>query len=186
MSRETIVNQSKQAFINALIRLLATESFQDITVKQLLLESGYSRRTYYRYFGSKAAILDELFDQSLKAYRTYLLQQSLDPKKIPNLLITFLWPQRHTVKRLAQQNLLTPLISQHLSEIVADILAIEVSWRQDDPSNNLSYRYAITYSIGGFCMLLNQIFTTEQLDSPDQISYKLESALNEIFEQMPK
>lgn len=183
MSRETIVNQSKQAFIDALIQLLATESFQNITVKQLLLESGYSRRTYYRYFGSKTAILDELFYQSLKNYRNYLLQQSLIPKEIPNLLITFLWPQRYTIKLLAQQNLLTPLISQHLSEIVANILAIKVSWRQDAPSNNPGYRYAITYSVGGFCMLLNQIFTNEHLDSPNQVSHKLENALNEIFEE---
>ncbi|WP_057738563.1 TetR/AcrR family transcriptional regulator [Liquorilactobacillus uvarum] len=65
MSREKIINQSRRAFIDALFCLLGSESFEKITIKQLTLESGYSRRTYYRYFSSKSAILDEMLFQYL-------------------------------------------------------------------------------------------------------------------------
>ncbi len=53
MSRTMIIEESKDAFIEALFQLLANESFEHITVKQLTLESGYSKRTYYRYFKTK-------------------------------------------------------------------------------------------------------------------------------------
>lgn len=48
MSRTMIIEESKNAFIEALFQLLKNESFEHITVKQLTLESGYSKRTYYR------------------------------------------------------------------------------------------------------------------------------------------
>ncbi|XHB67770.1 hypothetical protein ACEY16_06585 [Lactiplantibacillus plantarum] len=38
-----IIEESKDAFIEALFQLLANESFEHITVKQLTLESGYSK-----------------------------------------------------------------------------------------------------------------------------------------------
>lgn len=47
MSRTMIIEASKNAFIEALFQLLKSESFEHITVKQLTLESGYSKRTYY-------------------------------------------------------------------------------------------------------------------------------------------
>ncbi|WP_164886098.1 hypothetical protein [Lactiplantibacillus plantarum] len=44
MSRTMIIEESKNAFIEALFKLLKNESFEHITVKQLTLESGYSKK----------------------------------------------------------------------------------------------------------------------------------------------
>ncbi|MCK8475146.1 TetR/AcrR family transcriptional regulator [Lactiplantibacillus plantarum] len=83
MSRTMIIEESKNAFIEALFQLLKSESFEHITVKQLTLESGYSKRTYYRYFKTKTKILDIAFCKYLTSYHDYLLKSSITPDTIP-------------------------------------------------------------------------------------------------------
>ena len=92
MSRTMIIEESKNAFIEALFQLPKNESFEHITVKQLTLESGYSKRTYYRYFKTKTKILDIAFCNYLTSYHDYLLKSSITPDTIPKHFLEFIWP----------------------------------------------------------------------------------------------
>ncbi|WP_311406854.1 TetR/AcrR family transcriptional regulator [Liquorilactobacillus uvarum] len=184
MSREKIINQSKKAFVDALFCLLERESFENITIKQLTLESGYSRRTYYRYFSSKSAILDEMLFQYLNSYHDYLLKLTFVPEDIPNLFIHFLWPHRQRFRLLAKRNLLIPLLTRHITTIVNMLLTINVPWRQKESSNKLQYYYTITYSVGGFYILLDTIFKESLPQNPQQISDSLTEGLKEITIQI--
>lgn len=177
MPRDIIINQSKQAFIDALLRLLKHENFDQVTVKQLVLESGYSRRTYYRYFGQKEAILDAMFLADLANYHEYLLVTPLISEKIPELLITFLWPKRQTLQLLARQDLLIPLIARHMDKIVTTIQSVTVPWRNNQGVNSNSDKLALIYSIGGFCTLIDVLFKDTLPNSPQEISESLQSAL---------
>lgn len=183
MVRETMINQSKQAFIHALFRLLETGDWTDVTVSQLALESGYSRRTYYRYFDSPRAILNTMFDQQLTAYRASF-QTPIRPDQIPNHFIAFIWPQRQKIQILVRRDLFVPLLTQHLSAVVDMVLDISVPWRQHTSSEaEMAYRYAITYSLGGFWILLDSVFRNEVLPTPQQIGGALTAALTEIQAQ---
>ncbi|KRN11059.1 TetR/AcrR family transcriptional regulator [Liquorilactobacillus mali] len=185
MTRNKIIEQSKSAFAEALFCLLKNEDFENITIKQLTLESGYSRRTYYRYFGSKTAILDEMFLKYLHSYRECLLSTPIRPEDISKRFINFLWPYHQRVALLAQQNLLIPLLTRHISTIANTLLDIKVPWRQKK-SDNRQYYYVIIYSIGGFCVLLDTIFKDDLPEKPQQISEALNSALAEIALQVNK
>lgn len=182
MSRDIIIKQSKQAFVDALLRLLKDESFEDVTIKQLVLESGYSRRTYYRYFKDKRVILDDMFQQFLADYYTHISQLKLTPEMIPTALINALWPHHQTIQLLAQRELFVPLVNRHINEIVDTILTVNVTWR--DSQDNHNYRYVLTYSIGGFCILINTILTHDPIPvKPDQLISELTATLTEIFNQ---
>ncbi|MGO2723404.1 MAG: TetR/AcrR family transcriptional regulator [Lactobacillus sp.] len=177
MVRTTIVNQSKTAFIEALFHLLESESFAEITVKQLILVSGYSKRTYYRYFNSKTTILDEMLLRFLKRYQTYLQTADVTPNTLPTLFLNFIWSHRHKINLLAHNNLLLPLITAHLPLIVQTLQAVAVPSRELNAKSSDS-NLALIYSIGGFCVLVDSLFKQAPPASPEKISQTLTTTLN--------
>ncbi|KRL34527.1 hypothetical protein FD20_GL001571 [Liquorilactobacillus uvarum DSM 19971] len=64
------------------------------------------------------------------------------------------------------------------------LLTINVPWRQKKSSNKLQYYYTITYSVGGFCVLLDTIFKESLPQNPQQISDSLTEGLKEITIQI--
>lgn len=56
------------------LRLFTERGFDDTTVDELASEAGVSRRTFFRYFGSKAEALWGTFDQEVATIRQLLAQ----------------------------------------------------------------------------------------------------------------
>lgn len=149
MSRKMIIEESKNAFIEALFQLLKSESFEHITVKQLTLESGYSKRTYYRYFKTKTKILDIAFCKYLTSYHDYLLKSSITPDTIPKHFLEFIWPHHDKIELLAKNDLLVPLLTRHIQTIVALLLNVNVPWRKGS-LNNQHYEYMLRTCLESF------------------------------------
>ncbi|GAA6237701.1 TetR/AcrR family transcriptional regulator [Apilactobacillus micheneri] len=179
MPRDKIIEKSKDAFIKALFNLLKHESLKKITIKQLSLESGYSKRTYYRYFKSKSDILDQMFLKFLRNYKKYLLKVSINSENIPTIFINFIWPNREKIEILAHNDLLIPMLTKHIPIIIKTLLSIKVPWRQEKVNKD-NYKYVLTYSIGGFCVLLDSIFKNSLPKYPNEIIENLQSSLREI------
>lgn len=58
---------------------------------------------------------------------------------------------------------------------------MKVSWRQGQETDLDKYYYALIYSIGGFCVMLDTIFKEPELKEPKNIFNALSSALLEII-----
>ncbi|WP_331198005.1 transcriptional regulator [Limosilactobacillus fermentum] len=84
---------------------------------------------------------------------------------------------------LAKNDLLVPLLTRHIQTIVALLLNVNVPWRKGS-LNNQHYEYMLTYSIGGFGVLMDTLFKKRTPLSPDQISKALSRALKEIAIQV--
>ena len=68
--------RSKKEITNALLCLMQTYPYKDITVKQIILESQVARKTFYRNFLSKDDVLDAYIETVLQQYIQSLIQLS--------------------------------------------------------------------------------------------------------------
>lgn len=66
--KERHIRQTKDRVIAAMFKLLTQKNFDAITVGDLLEEAELSRRTFYRYFDNKDAILKDYFDYFIARY----------------------------------------------------------------------------------------------------------------------
>ena len=58
-SENQLVKQSQRRISQALIKLLATEKFAELTVTQICQEAGVGRKTFYRNFDDKMSVWSE-------------------------------------------------------------------------------------------------------------------------------
>lgn len=65
--------RSQKELINALLALMKTTPYEEISVKQILLESKLSRKTFYRNFDDKDDLLNAHIDSLLLEYRNDLI-----------------------------------------------------------------------------------------------------------------
>jgi mycofactocin system transcriptional regulator len=62
------------------LRLFTEQGFDETTIDQIAGEAGVSRRTFFRYFNSKASVLWSEFDTEVEAIRDALARM---PEKMP-------------------------------------------------------------------------------------------------------
>lgn len=60
--------RSKQWMVDALLQLLQTKQYADITIKDITDKAGVSRLTFYRNFESKDAILQTYYETGFQKY----------------------------------------------------------------------------------------------------------------------
>ena len=60
------------------LRLFSEQGFDDTTIDQIAAEAGVSRRTFFRYFSSKASVLWSEFDTEVDTIRGALAEMPVD------------------------------------------------------------------------------------------------------------
>ena len=66
--------RSKHMITEALLKLMNEHPYQEITVKQIILETDLVRKTFYRNFSSKDDVLDSIITKKIEEYANESLQ----------------------------------------------------------------------------------------------------------------
>ena len=69
---------SQRALELIALRLFTKQGFENTTIEQISAEAGVSKRTFFRYFGSKASVLWSEFDAEVDTIRAALAQVPAD------------------------------------------------------------------------------------------------------------
>ena len=60
--------RSRKEITDALLKLMHEHPYQDISVKQIILETNLARRTFYRNYESKDDVLDSVITDKITEY----------------------------------------------------------------------------------------------------------------------
>ena len=106
--------RSKQEITDALLKLMEQYPYSEISVKQIVLETGLVRKTFYRNYTSKDDVLIAYINQAITEYVTALLEQPEDPL---SMIFRFCEKNRRLLTLLSQNQLLHLLLIRLNEEI---------------------------------------------------------------------
>ncbi|CZQ80813.1 Hypothetical protein Tpal_122 [Trichococcus palustris] len=154
-SRST--RRTKHLFKDALLRLLETESFAYISVKDIVETADFNRTTFYNHYIDKfdllddvtKDLLDEFGDALQKSFQKYYPNSKILMKKTDITIFEFVYQNRHGLS-ICKQTELLPNFSQKCSQAVLDKL-IDVWSPQVDMAEHRfkAYTKIFTYGLMG-------------------------------------
>ena len=159
---------SKQRIEGALLHLMAEKPFRDITVQELVMVAGVSRRTFHRNYSAKEEVIEQRFLRAWDAYREAVARSTdLSLPALAQLLFTAMAADAEFLSLVARQRLV------HLCtrEVEARLPYLFEQRRGTDPateSNNVAY--ALTFSTGGFVWVLARWLAEGASRSPADVA----------------
>ena len=163
-----ISNQSKLWMEDALLKLMQTENYQEITIQEITDNAGLSRRTFYRNYFSKDEILEGYFNKIWSEYESLIWQQ-ID-LTLPNIArIFFTVMKKHfDFLTLVNRHHLLPLFLSKIDELLPHTFD-EVKGK-NMPFSKESIQYALTFSTGGFMRILIRWLNDNAQKSPEEMA----------------
>lgn len=166
------MNRAERHFVNALLSLMKTKRYQDITVKELSDKAEYDRRTYYRHFSDKEDIIN--------LYCSHLLNEMAIMMKTETALsvqggilayFTF-WEKHKEFLALLEKNNLLHFLSDRHDNLIYYYVGKSV---QPDIPENLDAapplsRYSFYFTSGGLWNSLVHWVKEEPHRTPEELT----------------
>ena len=148
-----IAEQSKRRFADALLKVMEQYDFREITITQLAQEAGLSRKTFYRLFDDKEAVLALIFE---KLYRECLAQfQSNNISRYWDAVQCYFdfWEERRSLLLLFEKNGILPALFDGAYKYSFSIFEC-VRSKETAEQYSLQLPYLLAYSVGGMHSML--------------------------------
>lgn len=163
--------QSREWLINALLELMKTENFAQITVGQICKKADLSRQTFYNLFGSKEDILHNYLKQQYELqFETLCHKDSLSINHIVEAFSDVITENKE-VLRLIIDNHLEGILTAELSECIK-LFAEHFAVKTDDDA---TLPYGIAFLSGALAQTLVFWLKQDNPISADEISKLLEA-----------
>ncbi len=148
-----IAAQSKQKIADALLFVMERYSFKEITVTQLAQEAGLSRKTFYRLFDDKEAVLsywfEKLYIECIQRIRTLGIYHYWE---VMECYFDF-WEERKQMLLLFKRHGLLAALFDGAYKYSFDIF-LEIRSREILSEYAVPLPYLLAYSIGGIHSML--------------------------------
>lgn len=160
--------RSKKVITEALLLLLKQYPYAEITVKQILLETDISRKTFYRNFLSKDDVLNSFIDTILQDYVNAIQQQKQKYSLIQTLDVIFDFCEKNKeILFILRDNRLLYLLLEKLNVLILNEHNRYISGLQENHlENRLLTEYIIYFNIGS---VWNLIFHWVENDMRDSV-----------------
>lgn len=174
--------RSKNEITTALLKLLNHHLYVDITVKQIVLEAGVVRKTFYRNFNSKDDVLDAYISSIMNDYIHTL--QNLNNCDMPNILdviFKFCIDNKEFLFILRKNSLLHILLNKWNTFIPAvhNQIAGEDSLFYGT-YGELNTEYILAFNIGAVWNIIVKWIENDMQDSTDEIKNTIVGYLKNI------
>lgn len=163
--------RSKKEITNALLCLMQTYPYKDITVKQIILESQVARKTFYRNFLSKDDVLDAYIDTVLQQYIQSLLQLSdCQLTNILDIIFEFCTEHQELFFQLRDNDLMY-LFLKKLNVFIPMIhnQVIDANHPMFHGFSTEQVAYIISFNVGAVWNIILEWIKHGMTDSPDMI-----------------
>lgn len=166
--------RTKHLFKDALIRLLETESFACISVKDIVETADYNRTTFYNHYYDKFDLLDDLtqelldgFAESVRnSFKYYHTNQRMSMKTSDITVFDYVYQNRRAISLCFQNDVQKKLTLKSLDTIYHNLLE---SWSPivNLPEKQISSDARIfTYTLAG---IINGWMDEKFMTPPDEI-----------------
>lgn len=89
------VQRTRNLLQKALIKLMATQEYQDISVRELTQEAQVGYRTFFHHYESKEALLQSIIDGALEGFLQVRITPGKDDAAATNTLVALQYAQAH-------------------------------------------------------------------------------------------
>ena len=165
------IGKAQVAFIDALLNILKSKPFDQISVSELSEVAQYDRRTFYRYFQSKSDILYLYCASLLAEMAESMKKEPLTPQSGFLSYFEFWGKHRDFLLLLEKQHLLyflgekqDQLLYEHVGTVVHDDLPKELSQVSEFSL------YAYYFTLGGLWQTLVLWIRTGMKQTPKQLT----------------
>ncbi|NMB59342.1 MAG: TetR/AcrR family transcriptional regulator [Chloroflexi bacterium] len=163
-----VSDRSKRELETALLDLMRTETYAEITIQEIAYRAGLSRRTFYRNFTSKEEILEGCFDRIWDGYRKRIITEpDLSLPNITRVFFTHMQTHRDILLTVNRHNLL-PLFQARVDVLLPVTFHEARGEVASLPAETL--RYALAFSAGGFMRILILWLNDGCRKSPDEMA----------------
>ncbi|MFB6466408.1 TetR/AcrR family transcriptional regulator [Cytobacillus sp. Hz8] len=171
-------DQSKAWMEEALLKLMETEVYENITIQEITDNAGLSRRTFYRNYASKDEIIEGVFLRIWKEYETNVKKNhDFSLPSIAKTLFSVMVKHLDFLIVINRHHLL-PMCLSKVDELLPptfdEVKGSTMSFSKE------SISYALTFSTGGFMRLMIKWLNEGHEKSPDEISTIIEDIVSII------
>lgn len=164
------VQRTKSWMVNALLELMNSYDFSEITITQIARQAQLDRRTYYRHFKSKEEILSFHIQSLGNKYESLLLEKpDFSTKSIAMSFFTVCENNRDDLLRLHRHKLM-PLLLYELDKLFLKYhkkFTPEVEGESDFFNETA---YVMAFIVGGFCHMLEKWASDRMTKTPEELS----------------
>lgn len=174
--------RSKNEITDALLQLMKTFSYNEITVKQIILESHVALKTFYRNFRSKDDVLDAYIDSIMHQYIGSL--QQMEGCRLSNtldIIFSFCIQYQNVLFLLRDNNLMHLLLKKWNTfipmihnQIVGDGCTMFQAFTPEETS------YIIAFNVGAVWNIIMKWLEYDMIETPDNIKKILLNYLTDL------
>ena len=172
------VIRSQKEITDALLKLMQEHPYDEISVKQILLESKLARKTFYRNFDSKDDVLMSLFRKNLREYFDIVNNARGD---VLTTIFEFADRNRQLLL-LLDKNELLPIFLNCLNEYFASLLVLQN--KELNPFaklfEGLDSEYLLRLNIGAVWNVISLWVRDGMKDDPEEIKQSVRQYLKRI------